>query len=165
MKVIIYTSKYWTHTARFLIIVNVFIVVSIVFFTLINRSLESFIVLGSCALIYILSTMFVLYCVRRSLTKIHMSLTKYQSFLINKKMACVIPEKSVYYMIFKSPEGVFSTKKFILISNSPFDFKSKKNMFSKNLIACYDLHTQILLPFDEHTFKFFDLEKWIKIEK
>ena len=42
MKVIIYTSKYWTHTARFLIIVNVFIVVSIVFFTLINRSLEAF---------------------------------------------------------------------------------------------------------------------------
>ena len=83
--------------------------------------------------------------------------------LFNKKMAFVNNQEKVYYAVFEEAEGVYSRTKFILISNKIFKYESRKNIFSKSIIGRYDIHSQILMPYNSDTIKFFDFKNWVSV--
>ena len=161
MEIKIATSVYWKKQAKFILGINIMITIAVIVWSILNKDLEMFIILGGCTLVYILITLFVTYSARRLLTDVMLNETGFQSVLFNKKITFVNNKHSVYYAIFEEAESVYFRSKFILISNTSFKYIPRKSIFSKNIVGSYDINTQILIPYNSDTMKFFDLEKWI----
>lgn len=163
METKICTSMYWKKQTRFLLGICFFIGFAVIVFSLIYKDLEMFVVLGGCSLVCILCIFYLIYCMRRLLTEVLISEAFFQSVILNKNLAVVDKDQIVYYAIFEEFEHAHPpTKvKFILISNSPFKYEPRKSVFTKGILGRYDLHTQILIPYNSDTMKFFDLENWL----
>ncbi len=161
METKIATSIYWKKQVKFILGIDIMITIAVVVCSILNKDLEMFIVLGSCVLVYILCSLFLTYSARRLLTDVILNETGFQSVLFNKKIAFVNNQRTVYYAIFEEAEGVYSRNKFILVSNTTFKYIPRKSIFSKNIVGSYDINTQILIPYNRDTAKFFDFGKWI----
>ena len=160
METKICTSMYWKKQTRFMLIICFFIAVATVVFSIVYRDFEMFVVLGSCSAVYILVVFYTMFSVRRLLTDVFVNKVGFKSVVFNKKMATVNCEQTIYYAVFEEAQGAYSRTKFILISNSPFNYIPRRNIFSKSVLGRYDIHTQILLPYNSDTLQFCDLEKW-----
>ena len=161
METRIVTSVYWKKQTKFIVAIDILIAFAVVIFSLVNKDLEMFLVLGVCTLFYISITLLTTFFVRRLLTDVFANESGFKSMLFNKKMAFVDNRKKVYYAIFEEAEGVYSRRKFILISNAPFKYETRKSSFSKSMIGHYDIHTQILIPYNSDTVKFFDFKNGV----
>ena len=163
METRIVTSVYWKKQTKFIFVIDILIALAVVIFSLVNRDLEMFLVLGGCTLFYILITLLITFFARRLLTVVFINESGFRSMLFNKKMAFVNNQEKVYYAVFEEAEGVYSRTKFILISNKIFKYESRKNIFSKSIIGRYDIHSQILMPYNSDTIKFFDFKNWVSV--
>lgn len=163
METRIVTSVYWKKQTKFIFVIDILIALAVVIFSLVNRDLEMFLVLGGCTLFYILITLLIAFFARRLLTVVFINESGFRSMLFNKKMAFVNNQEEVYYAVFEEAEGVYSRTKFILISNKIFKYESRKNIFSKSIIGRYDIHSQILMPYNSDTIKFFDFKNWVSV--
>ncbi len=162
METKIATSIYWKKQAKFILGIDIMITIAVVVCSLLNKDLEMFIVLGGCTLVYVLITLFVTYSARRLLTDVIIKDNFFLSLLLNKKIAIVDTKQSIYYTIFEESEGVNSRKKFIIISNSPFKFERRGLIFKNGncILGSYDIYTQILIPYNTDTMKYFDFKNW-----
>lgn len=163
METRIVTSVYWKKQTKFIFVIDILIALAVVIFSLVNRDLEMFLVLGGCTLFYILITLLITFFARRLLIVVFINESGFRSMLFNKKMAFVNNQEEVYYAVFEEAEGVYSRTKFILISNKIFKYESRKNIFSKSIIGRYDIHSQILMPYNSDTIKFFDFKNWVSV--
>ncbi len=161
METKICTSMYWKKQIRFLFGICILSALAVIVFSGSYKDLEMFVISGSCALLYILIVFVLMFFFRRLLTDVIINESGFKSVFLNKKMAVVNSNQTIYYAIFEESEGVYSRAKFILVSNSAFKYIPRKNIFSKSMIGRYDIHAQILIPYNSETIKFFDLEKWI----
>lgn len=161
MNIKITTSKYWKRQTILILVLDVLITLAVIIYLIINGNSEDFFVLGGYVLVYLLFTFISIYSVRRLLTAVVVNDADLTSVLFNKKIAVVNNRETVYYALFEESEGVYSRSKFILISNSYFKYIPRKSVFSKNIIGSYDMHTQILLPYNSDTMKLCDLQNWI----
>lgn len=161
METKICTSKYWKKQTKFLIGICVLITFAVVVFSVTYKDLEMFAVLGGCSVVYIMIVLILLFFVRRLLTNVIINESGFKSVLLNKKMSVVNSKQTIYYAIFEEAEGVYSRAKFILVSNTKFEYIPRKNAFSKSMIGRYDIYDQILIPYNSDTMRFFDLENWV----
>ena len=94
----------------------------------------------------------------------------YTSYLF-KKCLCVIDKaKPIYYVIFSASEGMFSKRKFIVLSNEPFVYEEKRSLRifpweKKPLIANYDINKQIALPYNLETQTVLEIDKWKSVKE
>ena len=160
----IIVSPYWNKTFKVLLVLDAFLVLFASYILICDYTLDGFIIIGGYVLIIVLITVWLLYGVRRLLTKVVVTDFSFESVLLNKKQCHIYRNKKVYYMIFQCSESVYSRKRFILISNRPFKYNIEEKVFSRKIISYYDIKTQILMPYDKLTSNLFDLANWEKVD-
>ncbi|MBQ7295883.1 MAG: hypothetical protein IJW86_06785 [Clostridia bacterium] len=158
MKVIV--SPYWRKTFQFLVVLNTLFTCCSIYFVIEHDSFESFAIVGGCTLFFWLIIAWLSFMMRRLLTSVMVTELNFQSALFGNKQCCVDRKNKIYYMILECTEAVYSKQKFILLSNEPFSIRSKRSMFSRNVIQSYDIKKQILMPYNSDTSDFFKLSDW-----
>ena len=166
MQTKIAVSKYWKNSAIILACMSVIFSVAILYLAFLIDEFEFYIFFGVCCFGVLFCMSYLILAMRRLMTDVIITDDEFQSVLVNKKLAKVTKQEFVYYVVFEElvrerQMDNMRYKKFILVSNAPFKFLPRKNIFSKSMLGRYNIHTQILLPYNSDTLKFFDLEKWI----
>lgn len=161
MRVVV--SPYWNIAMKTLLGIDIFVVLFVVFILVNDYTHEGLLILGGFSLLCILITVWIFFIVRRLLTRVYVAEQSFESVFLNKKLCYVNTNKRVYYMVFRCAESVYSSQKFILISNCFFEYKTKEKIFSGNIVYSYDINKQILLPYNDKTYYLFDTRNWINI--
>lgn len=166
MQTKITVSKYWKNSSIILACMSVIFSVAILYVAFLIDEFEFYIFLGVCCFGLLFCVSYLIFAMRSLMTDVIITDDEFQSVFSNIKLAKVNKQESVYYVVFEelvreSQMDNMTYKKFILVSNTPFKYLPRKNIFYKSMLGRYDIHTQILLPYNSETFKFFDLEKWI----
>lgn len=94
----------------------------------------------------------------------------FESFIFKKSLCTVDKTKPIYYTIFLANEGMFSRKKYIALSNEPFEFQdtSSIRLFpwdKKPFLVSYNVKKQIVMPYNETTQLFLETEIWKSISQ
>ncbi len=160
----IIVSPYWNKTLKILIILNVFLV-GFFFVVMQDNSIEGLVIMGGYVLLIALISTWVLYMMRRLLTKVVATDLFFQSFLLGKRQCSVDRNEKIYYIVFKAPEGVYSRQEFILISNHYFKCKFETKWYSKRILSSYDMKKQILIPYNNQTSMLFGLNDWENVQR
>lgn len=124
----VYLSKYWNKSCIF----SVFIISLAIIFTLlfcIAYPDEEMYILILCLLVYVLIYCYLLYIslkLIRYIIKENRQVTMYS--FPKRKMSSLNLDAEVYYEVLPLIEGMYSVKKFIILSNFPFEpYKNRSN--------------------------------------
>ena len=124
-----------------------------------------YVIMCICAAWFVLVAACLVIFSRRLCTYAVIEESHIQSFLPTSQILCTISTTdAVYYAIFTSPEGSAHGKEFIAISNSPFEYQETYGIAKVRFLQHYDMAKQIVLPFDDQTFKLLDIQKWHNVK-
>ena len=119
--------------------------------------------------VYALAALLLLIMTRRFLTYVKINRDKMESFIFRKSLCKVDCREKVYYAIFDGRESLYSTVKYIAVSNEPFEyydvprfqfFKAKKPFLST-----YDIKKVIVVPYHKETIPVLPIEEWINVRE
>lgn len=152
-------SKYWWRNLYIMAVLWV-IIELVLIYLMIGSIREDKMIVASLMVIY------TIICVYAALVppkvffmSIEIQENLIKSFLFGGLKCEVFTEREVYYAIFNARESMFTTSKYIAISNEPFHLK--KNKRGGNFLGNFDRKKQIILPYNEMTQHLFVIEKWI----
>lgn len=85
--------------------------------------------------------------------------------MFGRKLCSVALDRTVYYIPFETyiskTEHKGKEKPFIALSNHPFTYHDPTRVV--NFIVRYDLHTIVVLPYDDRTKPLLPVDKWIQV--
>ena len=88
----------------------------------------------------------------------------YRSYLFGKEICKVYKDRMIYYAIVEFEEHLGFEKRYIAVSNAPFQLRNKSDAFiplrSDRFIDYYDRSKQILYCYDVTVADMFPIEKW-----
>ena len=152
-------SKKWQQSRSLLLSLIAVISVGTAVFCIWSSNKEDYI-MCICAAWFVLVAACLVIFSRRLCTYAVIEESHIQSFLPTSQILCTISTTdAVYYAIFTSPEGSAHGKEFIAISNSPFEYQETYGIAKVRFLQHYDMAKQIVLPFDDQTFKLLDIQK------
>lgn len=161
-------SKYWWGNFYLFAVFGVCIVVATIWF-----QLRYVIATGSIPwwMLPAIAGLMLLGCVDAALKPWRFLMTMevhedvYRAFLFGKLKCEVSAKQRIYYSIFDCRESLYTTRKYIVISNTVFECnKRKPSFFSENrFIDSYDRTCQIIFPYNEMTQHLFAIESWILV--
>lgn len=125
-------------------------------FSLSNDFIEFLPLLGFAFLFYAINLL-VVFIGYRGLLTVYLSDTEFISKFYKKTYCVVDKSKPVYYIRFRAKDDLLLITEYIVISN-------ERICWTKNpdtILSKYHMKTQIVLPYNNQTKKFIDLENWI----
>ena len=157
-------SKKWQQSRSLLLSLIAVISIGTAVFCIWSSNKEDYI-MCICAAWFVLVAACLVIFSRRLCTYAVIEESHIQSFLPTSQILCTISTTdAVYYAIFTSPEGSAHGKEFIAISNSPFEYQETYGIAKVRFLQHYDMAKQIVLPFDDQTFKLLDIQKWHNVK-
>lgn len=161
-------SPYWRASYAFILFIDFLMIIGTLVFCLWNRSEED-IILVMCVCGMVACSLVVMSLSRRFLVSIIVTDGEFVSYLLGRKQCTINRAEVIYYVIFREMECRFTSRKYIAISNQPFECRQTKDIgiFSWNpkpFVGSYDMKKQIVMPYDdETTVSILEIDKWIKI--
>lgn len=158
----IYLSKYWRQSSILSFCVIIFLVVGLAAFCIWSNDKEDYIMV-LCVALYVLILGCILLGSKRFLTYAIIEKKQIHSYSFFSRELCVIStEKPVYYSIFNSPQGG-KTARFIAVSNELFEYRDTYGFAKVRFIQHYDMHKQIVLPYNDQVMRLLDFDNWHRI--
>lgn len=155
----IYLSKYWRRSSLFILCLIMLLVVGLVFFCIWSNDRENYIMV-LCVAWFVFILACILLCSKRFLTYAIIENHQIHSYsLFSKKLCTIITTKPTYYAFFSSSQGV-SNKKFIVISNAPFEYQATYGTAKVKFIQHYDMAKQVVLPFNYQVAQQLNIDDW-----
>ena len=104
-------------------------------------------------------------CSKRFLTYVTFKNYEIHSYSFFSKELCTITTTNpIYYKIFTTPQGLLNKNEYIVLSNEQFEYQETYGFAKVRFIQHYNMSKQIILPYNEQTIQFLDLDSWYKIE-
>lgn len=113
-----------------------------------------------------LFALLIVYLNRRSTSYAKITTSTVDAYsMFGRKYCSIALDEMVYFIPFKAylPKSRFKGeyKPFIALSNQPFTYHNPNKVV--NFIVRYDLHTIVVLPYDDRTKPLLPVEKWIQV--
>lgn len=160
----IYLSKYWRQNALFIFCLMILLIVASVFFCVWSNDREDYIIV-LCVAWCVLILGCILVCSKRFLTYVIFKNYEIHSYsYFSKKLCTITTTNPIYYKIFTTPQGLLNKNEYIVLSNELFEYKETYGFAKVRFIQHYNMSKQIILPYNEQTIQFLDLDSWHKIE-
>lgn len=135
-----------------------------VFFCVWSNDREYYIIV-LCVAWYVLILGCILVCSKRFLTYVTFKNYEIHSYSFFSKELCTITTTNpIYYKIFTTPQGLLNKNEYIVLSNEQFEYQETYGFAKVRFIQHYNMSKQIILPYNEQTIQFLDLDSWYKIE-
>lgn len=125
-------------------------------FSLSNDFIDFLPLLGFAFLFYAINLL-VVFIGYRGLLTVYLNETEFISKFYKKTYCVVDKRKPVYYIRFHAKDDLLLITEYIVISNNRICWRKKP----ETILSKYHLKTQIVLPYNNQTKKFIDLENWI----
>lgn len=123
-------------------------------------------ILVLCVLPFVIVWSYLFYIVRKSFAYVIWENKYIQSYSFFKRKLCEVDlNKPVYYIVFKIQNGRYMGRRYVAISNEPFQYQPVYGIAKMEFIYHYDWKKIIIVPYERQTILLVKFEEWQNIEE
>ena len=147
----------------FILCLMIFLIAATVFFCAWSRDREDYIMV-LCVTWWVFILACILVCSKRFLTYVIVEKDEIHSYsFFSRELCTVTTANPTYYAVFTTPQGMLSTKKFVALSNEPFEYQVTYGVAKVRFIQHYNMKKQIVLPYDDEVISLLNFDDFHKI--